>query len=134
LGTDQPGHIRQARKTALVFLAVSLFCIIFDKIYALFGHGVASAFMSLMFLYPLLGGALPFFLLWLFVPRAENVRHYRLLYNCYNSGIAALTVGSTLRGVFEIAGTSSPYSIVFTVCGWTLCSIGLLLFLFQLKT
>jgi hypothetical protein len=40
-------------------------------------------------------------------------------------------VGSTLRGVFEIAGTSSPYSIVFAVCGWTLCSIGLLLFLFQ---
>lgn len=132
--TDQPRLSRQARKTAAVYLAVSALCIVVDKIYALFGHGVHSASMSLMFLYPLLGGVLPFLLLWLFVPQADHVLHYRLSYNCFNSGIAALTVKSMLKGVFEIAGTSSPYLIVFTVCGWAMLVIGLLTYLYRLGT
>lgn len=118
-------------------MAVSVFCFVFNKIYAIFGHGVNSDSMTYMFLYPLLLGVLPFLLLWLFVKQADNVPHYRLFYNSYNSGIALLTIGSLLKGIFEIAGTSSPYLIVFTVCGWGMFAIGLVIYpvnLFQRRT
>jgi hypothetical protein len=123
---------RPALNTAFTYLAVSIICMIIDKVYALFGHGVASNYMSLMYLYPLLGGVLPFFLLWFLVLKADYIRHYRLFYNCYNSGIAMLTVGSMLAGVFEIAGTASPYLIIFTVGGWAILGGGLLGYLWGL--
>lgn len=119
---------KRALKAGTAYLAVSASCILFNQIYALFGHGVHSASMSLLFLYPLLGGALPFLLIWLFTPRSEQTQSYRFSCNCYNSGIAALTVGSLLQGVFEIAGTSSPYLAVFFVCGWTLWAFALMIF------
>lgn len=105
-----------------------------DRIYALFGHGVYSAYMSLMFLYPLAGGVLPFFMAWLFARQTGGMPYYRLSYNCYNSGLATLTVGSMLNGVFEIAGTSSPYMIVFYVGGWIMLAAGVLGFLTGLLT
>ncbi|MEA4889993.1 MAG: hypothetical protein VB070_11075 [Clostridiaceae bacterium] len=123
---------RQVCKTAIVYLAVSAFCIIFDKIYALFGHGVSSASMSLMYLYPLAGGMLPFLILGLLVPEACRIRAYRPAVNLYHSGLAALTVSSLLNGVMEIAGTSSSYLPVFNVCGWTLLAAGLFIFLIAL--
>lgn len=123
---------RQARKTLISYSAVSIFCVIFDKIYALFGHGVSSYSMSLMFLYPLLGGVLPFLILWLLIPRSTDITNYRFSYNSHNSGIAALTTGSLLNGIFEIAGTSSPYLIIYTVCGWIMLATGVLTYLFNL--
>lgn len=114
-----------ARKTALVYLLVSVLCVVIDRVYALFGHGVYSAAMSWMFLYPLLGGVLPFSILWL-RPSAHSHSFYsRTAYNSYNSGLATLTVASMLQGVFEIAGTSSKYLIWFRILGGLLVGIGL---------
>lgn len=36
-------------------------------------------------------------------------------YVAYTCAVATLTVGSCLRGIFEIAGTSSSYLVVFGV-------------------
>lgn len=116
------------RKTTLSYLAIAVACIVIDRIYSLFGHGVYSAAMSLMFLIPLLGGSLLYALLGLLVPQADQVRHYRLAYNAYNSGIATLTIGSLLKGVFDIAGTSSAYLLTFNLGGWILLLIGLVTF------
>jgi len=107
-----------------VYIAISIFCIIFNSIYALYGHGVTSAAMSFMFLYPFIGGAVVFMLLWILKPNAANVPGYRINYNIYNSGIASLVVGSILKGVFEIAGTSSPYTAVYFILGWLLVAAG----------
>lgn len=126
-------HSLHALKTALVYLTVSVICIIFDKVYALFGHGVHSTSMSMMFLYPLLGGTLIFTLAWIIIPHSDEVSCYRFFYNIYNSGVAALTVGSVLNGIFEIAGTSSPYTIAFFILGWTFSAFGLLEYLFSLN-
>lgn len=54
----------------------------------------------------------------LFIPSIVNKKKYRFFYNIYNSGIAILTLGSLLRGVMEIAGTSSFYLIFYTLIGW----------------
>ncbi len=110
----------------LVYLCISAFCIIFDKVYALFGHGVYSASMSLMFLYPLVGGVIVFLLLWIFKADADKVTKYRLNYNLYNSGISVLVIGSALKGVFDIAGTSSPYTIIYMICGSLFIAIGVI--------
>ena len=82
--------------------------------------------MTYMFFYPLVGGALLFIMMLLLIPQAAGYRYYRLLYNLHNSGIAALTVKSMLEGIFEIAGTSSPYIIIFAVIGWAMIITGLI--------
>ena len=127
-----PGRSRQALKSSGIYLAVSIGCIIFNKVYALFGHGVSSGSMTFMFLYPLFLGALPFFILWLFVKQADKLRYYRTAYNCWNSGIALLVIESLLNGIFEIAGTSSPYLPAFTVAGRAMLAAGAVIFILNL--
>jgi hypothetical protein len=72
--------------------------------------------MDLAFLYPLAGGgalALALFL----KPAIVGGKFFRLGANLYNSGLAALAVGSFLQGVMDIAGTASKYIIWFFVSG-----------------
>lgn len=109
-------------KTVLVYLAVAVFAFAVDKVYAIFGHGVSSAYMTWMFLYPLFGGALFFLVLGLVAPQAESIPCYRLFRNIYNSGITLITTGSLMRGIFEIAGTDSPYVIWYYILG-ILCMV-----------
>ena len=57
---------RQLLKAAAVCLALAALCVLVDRVYALFAHGIASVYMDFMFLYPLLGGVLVYGLLaWL---------------------------------------------------------------------
>ncbi len=78
--------------------------------------------MLLAFLFPLLGGALPCALLM----RTPRCAQPGVLSRClYDSGLAALTVGSIFRGVLEIYGTTSRLSAVYWICWITLCALGL---------
>lgn len=108
-------------------LAAATGCIIFNQIYGLFGHEVSSASMASMFLYPLLGGAVPFLVIWLLETRFKLAGNNQLAINLYNSGIVTLICSSLLKGVFEIAGTSSVYVTVMMIMGWLLTGVGLLL-------
>ena len=111
----------------LVYLVLSLTAIAVNNIYAIFGHGVHSAAMTWMFLYPLIGGTLIYFLIERLIPGVSKAAGYRVFYNAYNSGIAALTAGSFLKGILDIAGTSSTYTAVFYVIGWLFAAVGLIL-------
>lgn len=116
-------------KTVLVYLCVSILSVVINKVYALFGHGVSSDAMTWMFLYPLLGGGLLYLLLWFLLPGVNCFTGYRLFFNLYNSGIALLSVGSLLKGIMEIAGTSSPYLKLYAWMGCILTGAGVLLLL-----
>jgi hypothetical protein len=120
------------RKASAVFLAISLLCVIINWIYGSYSHGVHSDYMTFMFGYPLLGGAA----VYLFIgvpPKAWLPGRFTI--NIYNSGIATLTAGSALSGVFDIAGTSSPYQLVFMIAGITMVALGVLCyFVAGLKT
>jgi uncharacterized membrane protein len=94
-------------KTIINYLILTVAAIIFDKVYALFGHGVRSPWMSNMYLYLLGLGALVFTLFKLFIPNIMSCKGYRLFYNVYNSGVAILLNGMLLKGIFKIAGSSS---------------------------
>lgn len=97
-------------------------------IYSFFSHGVSSPFMTWMFLVPLLLGALPGFLWAKLQPCPETVR-VRMGGSLYAGGMAALVNGMMLRGILDIAGTSSPYIPVFWGLGGLLMVVGGLLLL-----
>lgn len=96
------------KKTALLYLAASVFCMIVNLIYGRFAHGVSSAYMTYMFLYPLFGGSLLLFLQKHMPPLSVA------LYGC---GIFTLTLGSFIDGIFIIAGTDSPYVVLYYIVG-----------------
>ena len=105
--------IKEHKKILLTYLGVAIVCIVVDRIYSIFGHGVYSAAMSLMFLYPLLAGVVYFILFVLLLKKAHLSFGFRLFKNLYASMVTLLTVRSFLQGIFEIAGTNSPYLVYF---------------------
>ncbi len=128
LGIKMNGQKNKIHKTIGVYAILSLVAIGINFIYGQFGHGVHSAAMTWMFLYPLLGGALFYFLLERLKSGMTQFAPFRFGYNSYNSGIATLTVGSFLKGILEIAGTNSLYLVFFTIMGWLFIAVGVTVF------
>ena len=105
--------IKEHKKILLTYLGIAIGCIVVDRIYSVFGHGVYSAAMSLMFLYPLLAGVIYFIFFVLLLKKVHLYFGFRLFKNLYASMVTLLTVRSFLQGIFEIAGTNSPYLVYF---------------------
>jgi len=63
-----------------------------------------------------------FLLLGFIAPGISGGRLYRLGYNLYNFGIATLTAGCFFKGILDIAGTASEYTVYFFVAGWSLAA------------
>ncbi len=103
----------------LIYIGVTVFCVVFFLVYDRFSHGVHSPFMTFMFAIPMALGVIPCGI-FLAVERQPG----RLTQNLWNSGVAMLTISSGLRGVFEIAGTSSDWRIALTIAGAALLMIG----------
>ncbi|MGV8905100.1 MAG: hypothetical protein ACOH15_00700 [Acetobacterium sp.] len=120
---------RLIRKTSIVYLLLAVLMVVINYIYGMFGHGVSSMAMTWMFLYPLAGGALLFLFIDVLTPGIDKIAGYRLFFNCYNSGIATLTLGSFIKGILDVAGTSSPYIVLFYGAGWLFVGVGLMLLL-----
>lgn len=115
----------QFRKTIIVYVILSLTMIAINYVYGIFGHGVTSIAMTWMFLYPLLGGALLFLLIDRLTPGITQYAGYQVFVNTYHSGIATLTLGQFLKGILDIAGTSSPYIILLYMISWLFVGVGL---------
>ena len=116
------------RLLARRYLWISLFCLIFSLIYEFFSHGVYSSFMVLLFLFPLLLGAVPFSLL-----ARTGILPPDAVRRDYHAGIATLATGSCLTGVLAIYGTTSPYVSVYWIVGLFLLLSGMIRFLLSLR-
>ncbi|MDR1206459.1 MAG: hypothetical protein LBL26_13435 [Peptococcaceae bacterium] len=116
--------IKKALKTAAAHLAAAVLCAVVTNVYALFGHGIRSASMDLMFLYPLLGGTAVFASLAAALPRLPGRPRpiSRAGYNLYNSGVAALTAAAMLTGIMDIAGTASKWIAYIRAAGYILAA------------
>ena len=123
---------QKLRKSLLVYLGLTAFCIVFDRVYCLLGDGVESIFVLWLFLCPLLGGRLPLGLLWILVDHATEVPLFRAAYNAFNTAMATLLLGSALSGVIEIAGTASIYPPYFLLVGWIIYTVSIGLYLLGL--
>ena len=131
------------RKAVAVYVAAAAFCFVFQFIYGMFGHGVHSAYMTYMFLLPLLlgaggygGGTLLHYGIEKKNPAYTALQQNRQLNNLerlgcgmYNAGVATLTAGSCLLGIFQIAGTDSVYINDYFIAGALLCAAGLVIFI-----
>ncbi|MEA5038262.1 MAG: hypothetical protein VB086_00330 [Clostridiaceae bacterium] len=100
------------RRSARNYLLFAVFCGIFSTVYEHFSHGVYSPFMVCLFGIPLLGAAAP----WLIslIGRRAPSRTVCALWGC---GVATLSAGCCLRGVFDIYGGSAPLLWVYWIAG-----------------
>ena len=112
-------------KIVKTYIFTTLFCIVFNYVYSLFGHGVTSPFMSYAYAFSLVLGVGGFILVGQL--HLEN----RMAFNLYNAGIATLTVGSLLRGIIDIAGADTIYPVYYFVVGAGLAVVGGLLYVIQ---
>lgn len=103
----------EKQKLILYDLSAALLCILFGAVYERFSHGVYSYGMIYAFVFPLVLGVLPLFLIEAFSAPYPP----RFCRSVYHAGIAALTVGSIVSGVLEIYGTTSPLVTVYWVLG-----------------
>ena len=103
----------------------SVLCVIINFIYAQFSHEVSSNYMTYMFLYPLVLGV---------IASLINQKNNKVVSDIFLCGILTLTMGSFLQGIFEIAGTSSPFQIVFYILGMGLMLVGLIVLALQFIT
>ncbi|RIX48664.1 hypothetical protein D3P08_24500 [Paenibacillus nanensis] len=117
---------KQLRRTVWGHLIAAAAAAAVDKVYGIYSHGVDSAAMSWMFLYPLVGGALYCFIMGRLFPSITHSVSCRVFLNLHNSGIAALTIASLLSGVFEIAGTNSSHLFYYDAAGWGFIAAGLI--------
>ena len=105
---------RKASCTSLIYLIVSLFCALFGAVYELFSHEVYSYYMIYAFAFPLVGGTL-LFLVFSVIGLEQYPHHFAC--KLYHSGIAALTVGSIVRGVLDIYGTTNALADYYWIIG-----------------
>jgi Protein of unknown function (DUF2871). len=115
-------------KTIMNYVILAIAAFAFNNIYSLFGHGVTSSWMSNMYLYLLGLGALVFLLIKLFIPNIIQCKGYRLFYNIYNSGVAVLINGMLLKGILDIAGSTSYIVPWFLYVGCGLIVLAAIIF------
>lgn len=125
---QQSEERRRMAVTGFVYLIISLLCAVFGMIYEHFSHEVYSGFMIYAFLFPLTGGTVVFNLFSIIGKRLPK----RLEFNLYNSGIAALTVGSIFSGVLEIYGTTNRLVNVYWYVGPAFSAAGIIIYMIRL--
>ena len=105
---------RQAVRIAGNYIAASLLCALFGAVYELFSHEVYSYSMIYAFVIPLAGGALPF----LAVAMGHIGRFPgRISRSLYHAAITTFTIGSIMKGVLEIYGTTSALLPAYWIAG-----------------
>lgn len=113
------------RRVFLISSFCSVFCLVFFLIYDLFSHEVRSPYMTFLFVWPLFLCVIPCGLLLMIRALPGPSLISSLL---WNTGAAAVTVSSLLRGIFEIAGNSSVYQQVLMQVGIFLLLTGLMMY------
>ena len=110
-------------KSAVFYLFAAVFAFIFDRVYAIFSHGVSSKDMSFMWWFLLCSGTLFYLVLYLMCSKTKR-QPVRFAVNIYNSGTAVFAAGMLLNGIFEIAGTGSVFILYYKIAGIALMAIG----------
>lgn len=107
-----------SKKSVIIWIGISVFCLVFFIVYNQFSHGVHSPYMTWLFAWPLVFGVIPSIVI-ICVKRAAGkcIWINKTSYNLYCSGVASLTVSSLMRGIFDIAGTGSKYQVWLMYAG-----------------
>ena len=118
---------------AIVCSSFSAFCVLVDYAYATIGKRGNSPWMEWMFLIPLFGGALVWLSCALVTSRMRCRRGFRPAFNFWNAGLASLTAGCLLKGIFDIAGTDSVFVPWFWATGGVMMLVAVVVFVARRK-
>ncbi len=105
-------------KQTYIWIIVSIFLATFSFIYEMFSFGVISLSMIFLFLYPLLLGALPSYII--------EKNGYQKMNRIYIDGVIILTIRSLIVGILEIYGTDTHFSKYYLISGISLILLGLI--------
>ena len=122
------GTNKTEKKSFYGMLIGTLFCILFSTVYNRFGHGIISLYMNGMFFIPFIFGVIPYGIDLLLIKKRGKVREPMY---AYNLGILTWTMGSMLKGIFQIAGTASSYVRIYWLVGMILIIAAIILELRQ---
>ena len=115
-------------KASFVYLVVTIFCALFGAIYEHFSHEVYSYYMIYAFAYPLIMGVLPFMMIY----KCEKIpMPGRISENFYNAGVGTFTVGSIIKGVLLIYGTTNALSKIYFIVGIGMVAFGVIFYLIK---
>ena len=120
---------KKALVTATSYLAISIFTAFFGAVYEIFSHGIYSYFMIYAFAFPLVLGTLPFLIFGLKPCSKYPIRSVRC---CYHATIATATIGSIIKGVLDIYGTSSNLLWVYVYASAIMFAASIVLYLVQI--
>ena len=95
-------------RTAFLYLLATIGVAAFGGVYELFSHGVWSGFMVYAFAFPLVLGTLPF--AWLALHKHPLPRPW--VYRLHHAGVATLTLGSVMEGVFAISAMERTFGVI----------------------
>ena len=110
--------ILDIKKQSKMYLIFSLFCLVFGLIYEYFSHNVYSNYMMYAFLIPLYFGSFISYVIYKF-----NLKTNYISNSLYNASIITFTVGSIIKGVLDIYGTTNQL-IIFYLIGGVILIIG----------
>ena len=106
------------------YFGYSIFFLVFGIIYECFSHEVYSNYMMYAFLIPAILGCLVYGILY-FINKEKIINKFAS--KIYNSSIITFTLGSIMKGVLEIFGTTNNLIDVYFNLGIILLFISLII-------
>ena len=119
-----PNHTRRAVRSALGYTLAAAGTAVFGAVYECFSHEVYSPFMLYAFLVPLLLGAVPYLIA---AKRCVRMPPRRAA-EAYSGAVLLLTLGSVMKGVLDIYGTTNRLLLLYPVCALALLLLAAALF------
>ena len=106
---DTKSNKKQIKK----YITLTLFFIVFSNIYELFSHEVFSGYMVYSFAFPLIG-----LIIYTAIYLTNTSKHISILSSqLFNSFILTSALGSVMKGVLDIYGTTNSLINYYQILG-----------------
>ena len=122
--------ISTTKKQVKKYIIISLFFLAFSLVYEYYSHNIYSYYMLSSFIYPLIMGVIVYTLIY---KTKVNEKISILGVSIYNSSILTLTLGSVMKGVLEIYGTTNQLVSCYSILGMALLIISLFIIFLKAK-
>lgn len=118
---------KRLKKTLISYSLLTIFFLVFSRIYESFSFGETSLHMHYLFVVPLIGGIILALLLKI-IPNLA-----RLSLNLWNSAVAVLTAGMLFRGIVNLSGRSTTLDQPYWYVGLAFSILAIASLLIQKK-
>lgn len=118
---------KRLKKALVSYSLLTIFFLVFSRIYESYSFGETSLHMHYLFVVPLVGGIILAFLLKI-IPNLE-----RISLNLWNTAVAVLTAGMLFRGIVNLSGRSTTLDQPYWYVGLAFAILAIVSLFFQKK-